>query len=44
MKQFAKIVKRFLSEENGATAVEHAGTLALILIVCPRKPKWSLSG
>ena len=34
MKNIAKSVKRFLVSEDGPTAVEYAGMLALIVIVC----------
>lgn len=34
MKNFAKKVQRFLTSEDGPTAVEYAVMLALIVIVC----------
>ena len=34
MMRFAKIVRRFLAEEDGSTAVEYAVMLALIITVC----------
>ncbi|MEX0702739.1 MAG: Flp family type IVb pilin [Planctomycetales bacterium] len=34
MKGFAASVKRFLTSEDGPTAVEYAVMLALIVIVC----------
>ena len=34
MKSFAKKVQRFLTSEDGPTAVEYAVMLALIIIVC----------
>ena len=34
MIQFASCVKRFLTSEDGPTAVEYAVMLALIVVVC----------
>jgi pilus assembly protein Flp/PilA len=34
MKGFANSIKRFLTSEDGPTAVEYAVMLALIIIVC----------
>ena len=34
MKNFAKKMQRFLTSEDGPTAVEYAVMLALIIIVC----------
>ncbi len=34
MKNFAQSLKRFLTSEDGPTAVEYAVMLALIVIVC----------
>jgi pilus assembly protein Flp/PilA len=34
MKNFAASVKRFLTSEDGPTAVEYAVMLALIIVVC----------
>lgn len=34
MKNFAKSVTRFLTSEDGPTAVEYAVMLALIVVVC----------
>jgi pilus assembly protein Flp/PilA len=34
MKNFASSVKRFLTSEDGPTAVEYAVMLALIIVVC----------
>jgi pilus assembly protein Flp/PilA len=34
MKDFAKCLKRFLTSEDGPTAVEYAVMLALIIVVC----------
>ena len=34
MKNFVKSVKRFLTSEDGPTAVEYAVMLALIIVVC----------
>ncbi len=34
MKNFAKKLKRFLTSEDGPTAVEYAVMLSLIIVVC----------
>lgn len=34
MKSFGKKIKRFLTSEDGPTAVEYAVMLALIIVVC----------
>lgn len=34
MKPFLKLMRRFLTDESGPTAVEYAVMLALIVVVC----------
>ncbi len=34
MKEFAQSIRRFLSSEDGPTAVEYAVMLSLIIVVC----------